>query len=153
MGRTSGWGGVSLPTLLLVTMLTSACGTQVESDGTEGDHSVSTPTVVATAATVPSTTAPTTTEAMTMHPAPRFFTPATPPGRYGMVVGGSATLQLPTTAGVPELRGNSVELIDLASPAPAGSRQWELRALEPGETRVTVVADGRAITWMLVVTR
>ena len=69
-----------------------------------------------------------------------------------MAAGGSATLQLPDTASDPELRGVSVELIDVSSLAPAGSRQWELRAIEQGETRITVLVDGRAITWILVVT-
>jgi hypothetical protein len=87
-----------------------------------------------------------------MEPAPRFFTTATPLGVYQMDLGASSTLQLPNDAPAPDVRGDAVLVIEVASLAPQRFKQWELRAAEVGQTVISIDVDGRPISWTLVVT-
>lgn len=84
-------------------------------------------------------------------PVPRFFTQETPDGRYTMEVGGSATLQLPQGTPGPAVRGDAVEVIEVAWFADPGVAQWELRGVEPGETTIAATVDGRKHVWTIIV--
>lgn len=87
-----------------------------------------------------------------MEPASRFFTAATPPGVYQMDLGASSTLQLPHDVLAPDVRGDAVLVIEVASLAPQRFQQWELRAVEAGQTVISIEVDGRPLSWTLVVT-
>jgi len=84
-------------------------------------------------------------------PAPRFFTIATPTGTYSLSVGDSSTVQLPPDVPEPTTVGSSVLLIGVANVADSGNRQWELRAVEAGETIITVPVAAGSLNWTLVV--
>jgi len=148
-----GWGGIGLPTLVFVVMLAAGCGDGGETaeSADPGSATSAGPEVIPTTA-VASTTVTTSspTEAPVAGPAPRFFTPATPSGAYRMAVGESSTIQLPDDAPAPEVRGGAALVIDVASVAPAGFRQWELRGVAAGEATISIGGDRPAL-WLLIV--
>lgn len=84
-------------------------------------------------------------------PLPRFVTEETPDGRYSMEVGDSATLELPQGTLTPDVRGEAVEVIDVAWFADPGVAQWELRAVKPGQTTIAARADGKRHVWTISV--
>jgi len=62
-------------------------------------------------------------------------------------------MQLPPDAPEPTIQGVSVLVIPLAPLAPTGNRRWELRAVEEGDTHITVdLATGRR-DWTLLVAK
>lgn len=83
---------------------------------------------------------------------PRFVTEDTPDGRYTMGVDDSATLELPQGTTSPSVRGDAVEVFDVASLADSGVAQWEIRAIERGESTITAIVDGREHVWTVAVT-
>jgi len=91
-------------------------------------------------------------DGQTVGPLPRFVTEATPDGRYTMVVDDSATLELPQGTTSPSVTGTAVEVFDVASLADSGVAQWEIRAIERGESTVTAIVDGREHVWTVAVT-
>ena len=144
------WGGFALPMLLTLVILATACGDEV----TDPTASVTTTSIDSeTTRTETTATAPTTSTTLNdvTSPAPRFFTLATPTGTYSMSVDTSATVQLPPDIPEPTVEGESVILIGTANVVDSGNRQWELRAVEPGETTVTVKSSDGSIMWTLLV--
>ncbi|WP_158708538.1 hypothetical protein [Streptomyces sp. NRRL S-244] len=63
-----------------------------------------------------------------------------------LAVGQSARLRLPLPEGGPEpaARGDAVLLIPISNVTGSGHREWELRAVHPGTTRITVPRPGAA---------
>ena len=146
------WGGFALPMLVSIAVLIGACGGEAADEPEPGVTSASS-SVAETTQPEGSTTTPGSVSTLgdVTSPAPRFFTIATPTGTYSLSVGDSSTVQLPTDVSEPTAVGSSVLLIGMANVADSGNRQWELRAVEAGETIITVqVAEGSLI-WTLTV--
>ena len=122
--RSSWWGGLTLPTIVAVALMAAGCGESPLS---------------------------TTSTPEAPQSAPRFITPETPSGAYLLRLGGTATLQLPPDAPEPTTEGVSVLVVPLAPLTPPGNRQWELRAVEQGDTRITVDLATESHDWTLQV--
>jgi hypothetical protein len=124
----------------------------------------------ATTATPPETTTPASTDTSTttgasttttpgvtspsedrIPEAPRFFTIATPSGSYTLTLDGTSTLQLPPDTPQPTVSGTSVLVMDVASLTNTGNKQWELRAVQAGETTISVETPENSKTWTLIV--
>lgn len=152
---TRGWGGSLLPTLAALALLGGCDAAPLPGETSPAAGGV-------TAAPGPSTTPATgasqgtetsaqvdepTTTGTDPAPAPRYFTPDTPPGRYTLRAGESSTLRLPAGSPPPEVVGGSVEVFPIASVAATGFAEWELRASGAGETALRVGET----TWVLIV--
>jgi hypothetical protein len=83
---------------------------------------------------------------------PRVVDADTPDGRCELPLDGSATLELPTDTTPPQVRGMSVELIDVASFQDPGAQRWELRSVAVGTTTIVAEVAGTARTWVVAVT-
>ncbi|SFR92550.1 hypothetical protein SAMN04487846_0665 [Microbacterium sp. cf046] len=82
-------------------------------------------------------------------PVPRFVTPDDDGQTYGMTVGQTTTLRIDDPdAPEPDVEGESVLLIQIVNVAESGTREWEVRAVEPGEATVSGVAGDT--TWAIV---
>jgi predicted secreted protein len=75
------------------------------------------------------------------QPIPRTLTPADHGRVYVMQVGQTTSLIVPDPyAPDPDVRGTSVEVVEVVNVDASGRREWELRALKPGRT--TLQAKG-----------
>lgn len=69
---------------------------------------------------------------------PRLLTPADDGRTYAMTVGQTTTLRLRDTAAPePEVEGDAVLLIAVTNVTASGAREWEVRAVEPGDATIT----------------
>ena len=85
----------------------------------------------ATPAPAPSEPSPSATAAA---PVPRFIGPAEDGRTFAMTPGQTTTLRLTDpSAPEPEVEGAAVLLIPIANVADGGAREWEVRAVEPGD--------------------
>ena len=168
--RTRWQGGAILPAIIALGLLLTGCGDPDEvasgggSESRAGDSAAAAPadtnsgtaapqasdTTGAPASSVP-VSASTTPAVERPEEAPRFITELTEPGAFTLAQGASITLQLPVGGEPPRVEGDAIELIEVASVAPAGSAQWEIRAVAPGDAEITVTVDGRPLRWVLVV--
>jgi predicted secreted protein len=80
-----------------------------------------------------------------------LFTEKTAEGAYSMLVGDTSSLRLGPKSPPPEVEGSSVLVLELAFLTDPGYKEWELRAVEPGETTVTVESGSEPLTFLLVV--
>ena len=75
---------------------------------------------------------------MTTSTLPRFLSPADA-GRSVVVPPGHAMqMQLDDSTATAAVDGDAVELIEMMGFADAGGRQWEIRAVRPGRSRIVV---------------
>jgi predicted secreted protein len=131
-----------LPGLLLIAIL-AGCGQDEPADG---------PTSPSTTIEVTTTKheETTTTGPISMDPAPRLFTQETPTGSYVMAIGQTAALRLVPGTPPPVVEGTSVLVLEVAFLTDPGYREWELRAVEVGETSIQL-GDGSGPAFRLVV--
>ncbi|MEV4413781.1 hypothetical protein [Catellatospora sp. NPDC049609] len=75
---------------------------------------------------------------------PRVLTEADDGAVVPLSVGQTATLRLTGPEGGPEpaVTGDAVLLIRIANVTGSGAREWEIRAVRPGDGTVTVPRDG-----------
>ena len=68
-------------------------------------------------------------------PSPRTLTPANDGGVFTMKVGQSVALMVPDpNAPDPEVKGRSVEVVEVRNIDASGRREWELRGVSAGRT-------------------
>ncbi|MFB7883020.1 hypothetical protein [Microbacterium sp. NPDC056057] len=75
-------------------------------------------------------------------PVPRFIGPTEDGRTFAMTVGQTTTLRLTDPQSPePEVEGAAVLLIPVANVADGGAREWEVRAVEPGDAAIRSVGE------------
>ena len=118
-----------LPALLLVAAMLTGCASGAPPTGTT------------TAVPEPTPSQPT-PSATAAAPVPRFIGPTEDGRTFAMTVGQTTTLRLTDPQSPePEVEGAAVLLIPVANVADGGAREWEVRAVEPGDAAIRSVGE------------
>ncbi len=128
---------------LLIALTVTACGGSDIAEIPTTTHPLAT--------TVTSSVEMTSTTNQEPQDAPRLFDAASPAGLYRMMVGQTSALRLSPGAEPPRVEGKSVLLIEVAYLDDPGYKEWELRAVAPGETAITIFGPAAESTFEFVV--
>jgi hypothetical protein len=128
---------------LLIALTVAACGGSDVGDIPTTSHPLAT--------TVTTSDEMTSTTNQGPQDAPRLFDAASPAGIYRMTVGETSALRLGPDAETPRVEGKSVLLIEVAFLDDPGYKEWELRAVAPGETAITIFGPAGESTFEFVV--
>jgi hypothetical protein len=132
----------TLPALMLLT-LALGCGTGDPSPGTSQTPPSETATGTTSSASGTASATPTTA----LPPAPRRLTPEADGSHYSMTLGSTtAVVVRGQDVDEPQVDGTSVILVPVLNVTDSGVREWEVRAVEVGTSRVTSGTPAYTIT-------
>lgn len=119
------------------------CGNDEPEPATPGGGPGDTSQVPPTSGTEPSTSDQAPPNTNDPEPAPRIVSPADDGRVLSLATGGVVNLVAPPDPSAPPLgiEGDSVEVVEVVNITDSGSRQWELRAIGPGTTRISGAGD------------